>query len=357
LIGRLLSAAVQLPLHLLDPEAAHGLAIAALKSGLFPHQTGSDDPALKVELFGLSFANPVGLAAGFDKNAEVFGATLKLGFGFVEIGTVTPRPQPGNAKPRVFRLSEDKAVINRLGFNNDGHEAAYRRLAAARPGPGIVGVNIGANKDTTDRIADYVAGIGRFAALADYVTVNISSPNTPGLRGLQDKDRLDDLLARVMAERAAHDAATPILIKIAPGLDQAAIDDIAGLCQAHDIAGLIVSNTTISRDNLRSPAAAEVGGLSGAPLFDPSTAALAKVYLATGGRLPLIGVGGIDAADKAWTKFEAGASLIQLYTGMIYHGPGVIGDIKRGLGQRLRREGIGSITDITGRRAPELAKL
>lgn len=333
----------------LDPETAHGLTIRAL--GVTPRRTPpANDPRLAVRAFGLDFPNPVGLAAGFDKNAEAPDAMLGFGFGFVEAGTITPRPQVGNPKPRIFRLTEDRAVINRLGFNNEGHAAARTRLLArtrnaANPA-GIVGVNIGANKDATDRAADYVAGIHAFADVTSYFTVNISSPNTPGLRDLQNEAALDDLLARVLAARDGVTASgTPrrsVLLKIAPDLSLDELDRIVGVCRKRNIDGMIISNTTTARPaSLKnSGVAAETGGLSGAPLLGPSTTMLANAWLRVENAFPLIGVGGVDSADSALRKIRAGATLVQVYTGMIYQGPGVATAINRGLAGHIGKSGL-----------------
>jgi dihydroorotate dehydrogenase len=314
----------------LDPEAAHRASITALGLGVVP-RAYTPDPRLKRRVMGLDFPSPLGLAAGYDKNAEVPDALLGLGFGFVEIGTVTPRPQPGNPRPRVFRLVEDNALINRLGFNSGGHDAAYARLAR-RTRRGIVGVNIGANKDSTDRVADYVAGVRRFSDVADYLTLNISSPNTPGLRDLQEKDALTRLLNEVVAARAGQPKALPVLLKIAPDLDDAALAAISETAVQAGIDGMIASNTTVSRDGLKPSAfAGEAGGVSGRPLFAPSTAMLAKVRALVGKRLVLIGAGGIDSTETARAKLAAGADLIQLYTGLIFEGPGLPARINAGL--------------------------
>jgi dihydroorotate dehydrogenase len=328
----------QRALFQLDPETAHGLSIKALKSGLLP---GSrfDDPRLQTIVAGLTFPNPLGMAAGYDKNAEVPDALLKLGYGFAEVGTVTPKPQSGNPKPRIFRLVQDAAVINRLGFNNEGHHAAYTRLVQRR-GAGIVGVNIGANKDSADRTADYRLGVARFADVASYITVNISSPNTPGLRGLQDRDALVELLEVVTDQRARQKAKPPIFLKIAPDLDDLALDAIAETVLASGIEGLIVSNTTIARPQLTDAQANEAGGLSGQPLFVPSTIVLAKMRQRVGPDFALIGVGGVDNAQGAIEKIRAGADLVQLYTGMIYGGPGLPARIVRELASFCSRNNL-----------------
>ena len=328
-----------------DPETAHGLSIQALKCGL-PAFGGARDERLKVRLCGLDFPNPLGMAAGYDKNAEAPDALLRLGFGFAEVGTVTPLAQPGNPKPRIFRLIEDGAVINRLGFNNDGHAAAERRLKARSARPGIVGVNIGANKDAADRIADYEAGVKRFAPLASYLTVNISSPNTPGLRDMQARAALGELLARVMAARDRATARPPVFLKIAPDLAEADLEDVAAEVTANKVEGVIVSNTTLSRAGLTSARAGETGGMSGRPLFARSTAVLARIRRLLGPQAAIIGVGGVDSAETALEKIRAGADLVQLYTGMIYGGPGLPARIVRGLRDAVAREGVGAISEL-----------
>jgi dihydroorotate dehydrogenase len=331
----------------LDPETAHGLSIAALRCGLPVSARPPRDAKLAVSVAGLEFPNPLGMAAGYDKNAEVPDALLSLGFGFAEVGTVTPLPQSGNPKPRIFRLVEDEAVINRLGFNNEGHDAAGRRLAARRSKGGIVGVNIGANKDSADRIADYEKGVARFAPIASYLTVNISSPNTPGLRAMQAREQLAELLARVMAAREQASARPPIFLKIAPDLREAELEDIAAEVGEKRINGVIVSNTTISRSALKAAAhAAETGGLSGRPVFERSTIMLAKMRRLLGRDAALIGVGGVDSAETAAEKIRAGADLVQLYTGMIYAGPSLPGRIVRGLSDIVAREGLPSIAAL-----------
>lgn len=317
-------------LHLLGAETAHRATIAALKA-LPARAPAPDDPRLAISAFGLAFPNPVGLAAGFDKNAEVADAMLGFGFGFVEVGTLTPRPQPGNARPRAFRLAEDHAVINRYGFNNDGHAPALARLAA-RGRVGVVGVNVGANKDARDRIADYVAGVTAFAEVADYFTINVSSPNTPGLRDLQEPAALSELLARVIDARNTARNRRPLLLKIAPDLTLDQLDGIVRVSRERGVDGMIVSNTTISRPaSLRSRFARQAGGLSGAPLFDLSTRMLAHCFVRVDGQFPLIGVGGVDSAARALEKIEAGATLIQLYSALVYDGPELVTRIKRGL--------------------------
>lgn len=332
-----------------DPETAHGLSIAALKCGLPPTLPVSRDTRLNVRICGLDLPNPLGMAAGYDKNAEVPDALLRLGFGFVEVGTVTPLPQAGNPRPRIFRLSEDRAVINRLGFNNEGHEAAQKRLEARAERPGVVGVNIGANKDAADRIADYEAGVKRFARHASYLTVNISSPNTPGLRDMQAREALSELLARVMTARdlyAPQARRVPVLLKIAPDLGEADLEDIAAEVTQKKVDGVIVSNTTIGRPALRSRAAGEAGGLSGAPLFVRSTAVLARMRRLLGPDAAIVGVGGVDSAEAALEKIGAGADLVQLYTGMIYAGPGLPARIVRGLGKAVDAAGVKSVSEL-----------
>ena len=303
-------------LFLFDPETAHGLSIAALKAGVVPACPVKADPRLAQTVAGIAFPNPLGMAAGYDKNAEVPEALLRLGFGFTEVGTVTPRPQAGNPKPRIFRLIEDDAVINRLGFNNEGHAAALGRLGACRR-VALIGVNIGANKDSEDRIADYVAGIRTFYDVARYFTANISSPNTPGLRDLQAKESLHALLSALLAARAEEETRSgrpvPVFLKIAPDLTEEGLDDIAEVALAHPLDGLIVSNTTLSREGLRDIRhAGEAGGLSGKPLFEKSTVVLAKMRRRVGESLPIIGVGGVSSAETAAEKIRAGANLVQL---------------------------------------------
>jgi dihydroorotate dehydrogenase len=320
-----------------DAEIAHQLALGALAAGVAP-RTRMDFPRLHRRILGLDFPNPVGLAAGFDKNGEVPDAALALGFGFIEIGSVTPRPQPGNPRPRLFRAEEDHAIVNRLGFNNEGHDAVHARLAT-RKRRGIVGVNLGANRDSPDRVADYVAGVMRFANVASYLVINISSPNTPGLRDLQEKEALTRLLAAVADARAAAPPHPPVLVKIAPDLDDDALAAIADTVIAAGMEGMIVSNTTLSRDGISDPKlAAEPGGVSGRPLFAPSNKMLARLRGMVGDKLVLIGVGGIDSATAARQKLAAGADLVQLYTGMVYEGPGLPGRIVRELARQADRQ-------------------
>jgi dihydroorotate dehydrogenase len=320
-------------LFALDAETAHRAAVTALMAGIYP-RAPAPDPSLARTLMGLRLPNPVGLAPGFDKNGEVVDACLALGFGFVEVGGVTPKPQPGNPRPRIFRSPVDGAIVNRFGFNSEGHEAVYARLAA-RERRGIVGVNLGANKDSEDRAADFVAGIKRFADVASFLVVNVSSPNTPGLRDLQERDALARLLGRVAEAREAQAKKVPILVKIAPDLDSEALAAIANVVATSGMEGMIVSNTTLSRDGITDPAVAkESGGMSGRPLFARSTALLAETRRLVGDKLVLIGAGGIDSAATARAKFAAGADLVQLYTGMVYQGPGLAADIVADLARK-----------------------
>lgn len=344
----------------IDAERAHHLAIAALR--MLPHVLPhADDPRLAVGAFGLGFPNPVGLAAGFDKDGDAIEGCLSLGFGFVEIGGVTPEPQPGNPRPRLFRLAADEAVINRYGLNSNGVVAMAQKLERREGGRGIVGVNVGANKLSADRAGDYAICIGALAGLCAYITINVSSPNTPGLRGLQGKKALDDLVARAIEARDKAETArgerTPLLVKIAPDLTLAELDDILAVVLARRIDGLVVSNTTIARDAslVEKRVAREEGGLSGRPLFKPSTRLLAQAYLRCDGKLPLIGVGGIDCPETAWTKIKAGATLIQLYSALVFKGPALIGKIKRGLVKRLARSGMATIAEAVGSEAKEIA--
>jgi dihydroorotate dehydrogenase len=337
----------------LDPEDAHALTLRMLEFAPPFAVAATDDKRLAVRALGLNFPNPVGMAAGFDKNAQVPDALMRLGFGFVEVGTVTPRPQAGNPRPRVFRLDRDGAVINRLGFNSHGADAVLARLAARAGAGSIVGINIGANKDATDRVADYVGLIERFAPVASYLTVNISSPNTPGLRALQEAAALDDLLARVIAarERAAQSGRpTPVLLKIAPDLPLHALDQVVGIARTRRVDGLIVGNTTVARPgSLRDAATArETGGLSGRPLFALSTRMLAETYVRAEGAFPLIGVGGIDSGASALAKVRAGASLIQLYSALVFRGLGLIAEIKTALVAALARERREDLSGLVG---------
>jgi dihydroorotate dehydrogenase len=340
-------------LRLLPPETAHGLAIRSLRWGLAPSEWDADDPRLAVSALGLRFPNPVGLAAGFDKNAEAWRPARRLGFGLVEVGSVTPRPQPGNPRPRLFRLAQNRAIINRLGFNNLGVEAMVARLAsrATNKRNGVLGINLGKNKETVDAAADYEIGARRLGPLADYIVINVSSPNTPGLRALQGKAPLQELVART--HRALTEAcagkAPPLLLKIAPDLTDQDLEDIADVALQGELAGLIVTNTTIARpDGLDSRHAQEAGGLSGRPLFAPSTEILRRVYRLTQGKLPLIGVGGIASGADAYAKIRAGATLVQLYSALVYEGPGLVSRIKRDLVACLERDGLNSISAAIG---------
>ena len=336
-------------LQLLPAEAAHRTTIdlVRLAAPLLP-RAKADDPRLAVAALGLNFSNPIGLAAGFDKDVEVPGAMAKFGFGFVECGTVTPRPQGGNPKPRLFRLVEDGAVINRMGFNNRGAANARRHLSARDPRQ-IVGINIGANKDSLDRIADYVACFETLAARASYVTINVSSPNTPGLRGLQDRTQLATLLTQLTEARKRLSLAVPLLLKIAPDRSPRALDDIADVVSKLAIEGVIVSNTTVERPiSLKSAHAREQGGLSGAPLFARSTHILREMRKRLGARVSLIGVGGVSSGEAAYAKIRAGASLVQLYTALAYEGPSLVARIKRDLVRALERDGFARVADAVG---------
>lgn len=332
----------------LSAEKAHAATVKLMSTGLGPHVRADRYARLATQVAGLNFDNPLGLAAGFDKNAEAANALLSLGFGFVEVGAVTPLPQPGNEKPRVFRLREDRAVINRYGFNNDGLDVIARRLARRRR-KGVVGINLGANKKSDDRIEDYVKGIARLEGSVDFYTVNISSPNTPGLRTLQDAAALNELLSRVMAAKAALTQSAPIFLKVAPDLVEEDKADIVDAVKTHKLDGLIVSNTTLARpETLRSEHAGEMGGLSGRPLFERSTRLLGEFYQGLGGEIPLIGVGGVGSVEDAYRKIKAGASLVQLYTALVYEGPSLVPKIVSGLDQCLERDGFRSIADAVG---------
>ena len=327
----------------LDAERAHEAAIAALR--MAPVRLAARFPdSLKTNVAGIDFRTPVGLAAGFDKDAIAPAQMLSLGFGFVEVGTVTPRAQAGNPKPRLFRLAEDRAIVNRLGFNNHGQPAAFSRLQRCSQVHGVIGVNLGANKDSEDRIADYVAGIRSMSPVARYLTINISSPNTPGLRSLQDEGALDELLAAVQEARTTK----PIFLKVAPDLEEGDPERIVKAAIDHRIDALIVGNTTVSRPALRSKHGGESGGLSGAPLKALALDALRRFRRASGGEIPLVGVGGIATADDAWERIRAGASLIQLYTAMVYEGPGIARRIACGLAERIEREGMRNISEAVG---------
>lgn len=337
----------------MDPETAHGATITALRLGLAPQQQDPDPSQLRTSLCGLDLSNPVGMAAGFDKNGEVPRPLARMGFGMVEIGTVTPLPQAGNPRPRLFRIPEAEGVVNRMGFNNDGHDEVFRRLNGVRV-PAALGINIGANKDSADFVADYAKGVARFARIADYLTVNISSPNTPGLRDLQHEDALKRLLSAVLTVRGKSPVRVPVFLKLAPDLDQAAMDAIAAVIAGTDLDGLIVSNTTISRDAVAGLAnAGEKGGLSGKPLFDLATRRLAQMRQRTA--LPIIGVGGIHSPETALAKFEAGANAVQLYSALVFGGLDLLDRIKRGLAKAVRDAGKSSIADLVGTRTAEWA--
>ena len=337
-------------LHLFDAETAHGLAIRALRAGLVGVDSTPDDPILAQSLWGLDFPNPIGLAAGFDKDAEVPDAMLRTGFGFVEAGTVTPRPQPGNPKPRLFRLTEDEAAINRFGFNSGGLEAYALRLEARRGRPGIVGANVGKNKETERAENDYADGIERVTPLSDYIVVNISSPNTEGLRALQARESLSQLLGASMEARARAipdgGKVPPLLVKVAPDLELAEMQDIADVVMASEIDGLVIGNTTVDRPtDLRSAEKSRAGGLSGRPLMEKSTACLAEFYRLTEGKVPLVGCGGVASGADAYAKFRAGASLVQLYTALVFQGPALVGRIKRELAALLKQDGFANVSE------------
>jgi dihydroorotate dehydrogenase len=338
-------------LYALDPEDAHRLAIRMLQFAPLPPGP-PDDSRLATRVFGLNFPNPVGIAAGFDKHAEIPDALLRAGFGFVEVGTVTPLPQPGNPRPRLFRLGADQAVINRLGFNSEGADVVLRRLAARAKVGGIVGINVGANKDAPDRVADYVRLIEKFATVASYVAVNISSPNTPGLRDMQQAGVLDALLARVIdaRERVTKNAGpTPVLLKIAPDLSLADLDDVVGIARSRRVDGMIIGNTTVTRSaGLRDTQAREAGGLSGRPLLPLADRMLAETYVRAEDAFPLVGAGGIESGASALGKIRAGASLVQIYSGLVFRGLGLVGEIKRTIVTALERDGSKTIADYVG---------
>lgn len=338
-------------IRLIDPERAHRATIRALAWGIGPRNTTAPDPRLGCEVFGLRFPTPIGLAAGFDKDAEAVRACRNLGFGFVEIGTVTPRPQPGNPKPRLFRLSQDRAVINRMGFNNGGAARAAQRLSGLDRSRALppIGVNIGKNKDSDDAVADYRKCAETLAPYADYLTVNVSSPNTPGLRDLQTADWLARIVEAVDDATRSVTTPKPILVKVAPDLDIRGEEEVSSIAQHPAVSGIIISNTTVARpDTLVSRHRGEAGGLSGAPLFRPSTDLLARIYRRTEGKIPLIGVGGVASARDAYEKIRAGASLVQLYSAMVYHGPDLIPTITAGLSDLLDRDGYGSVAEAVG---------
>ena len=339
-------------LRSLPAETAHNTTIKALAAGLGPAGKSTPRPELRTTVGGLALPNPVGLAAGFDKNAQVPDAMLRAGFGFTECGTVTPRPQDGNPKPRLFRLTEDEAVINRMGFNNGGLDIFAQRMEARKNRPGIVGANLGANKDSDDRIKDYLTGLSRLWGTPDYFTINISSPNTPGLRALQGADEMDELLSRIAKTRAEltkTGGATPVYLKVAPDLDSAQIERIVEQALTYKMDALIVSNTTIARPaNLNSAHKGEGGGLSGAPLFDPSTKILSEFYKASAGRIDLIGVGGIGSGAQAYAKIRAGAKAVQLYSALVFKGPQLVSEINRDLQSRLKADGFSTLAEAIG---------
>lgn len=339
----------------LEPERAHELTIQSMRGGFGPRSTVGVDPALTMEVFGLTFPNPVGIAAGFDKNAEVVDSLLRMGFGFVEVGSVTPKPQPGNPKPRVFRLAEDRGIVNRLGFNSEGIAKVEPRLARRRKargggGAGPVGVNLGANKDAADPVEDYRTGFRRLAPFADYVTINVSSPNTPGLRDLQGEEALHRLLSAIDDMRREMGAsAPPVLLKVAPDLSHEEIETIASVVTEHDVAGLVVSNTTVARpEGLTGAAAKETGGLSGRPLYEQSTIVLARFAKLLWGKMPLVGVGGVESGETAFGKITAGASLVQSYTGLVYGGPGFVDTVRRELADHLAVRGFSHLKEAVG---------
>ena len=337
-------------LFMFSAEQAHRFAITALKSGIIPHSSDPRSSIISQVIWDIHFPNPVGLAAGFDKNAEVYHQMLSQGFGFVETGTVTPIAQSGNDKPRIFRLTEDNAVINRLGLNNKGLDYYISQLKKRNSSEGIVGANIGANKLSEEPINDYVIGLEKVLGLADYFTINISSPNTPGLRKLQGKEALDELLSKLknVREKANLQKNPPLILKIAPDLNGSECEDIADIILKHEMDGLIVSNTTLSRDGLTSTLKVEGGGLSGKPLFDLSTKVLSTMYGLTKGKIPLIGVGGVSSGAQAYAKIKAGASLVQLYSALVYHGPNLATKINRELIALVKKDGFSNITEAIG---------
>jgi dihydroorotate dehydrogenase len=334
-------------LHRLDPETAHAASLWALRAGLVPLPGPLTSDRLRLRFAGLDLPNPLGLAAGYDKNAVAVGPLARAGFGFVEAGAATPRPQPGNPRPRLFRLSEDRAVINRFGFNNQGAAAIARRLAQRPPGA-VIGLNLGANKDSSDRAADFARVLATCAAHADFVTVNVSSPNTEKLRDLQGREALSALMSGVMSMRDAQPRRIPVFLKIAPDLSEAEIEEIADVAFACRVDALVATNTTLRRDGLMSPQASEAGGLSGLPLFDASTRVLARLSHLTGGRMPLVGVGGIASAEHAYTKIRAGAGVVQLYSALVYRGLSLAGEIVEGLEALLARDGFANVAEAVG---------
>lgn len=334
-------------LHRLDPETAHDLALRALRLRLVPLSGLVTSPRLQTRIAGLTLPNPIGLAAGFDKNARALTPLSRAGFGFVEAGAVTPRPQPGNPRPRLFRLSRDAAIINRFGFNNDGMEAVARRLAK-RPKAAIIGLNLGANKDSNDRAEDFARVLAHCGRYLDFATVNVSSPNTENLRDLQGPEALSAVLKGVMEARSWLPTPIPIFLKIAPDLNDSELSQIAEVALASGLSGIIATNTTLSRDGLKSPKRDQAGGLSGAPLFEASTRVLARLSQLTEGKIPLIGVGGIGSAAQAYAKIQAGASAVQIYSAMVFHGLSLAADIARGLDQLLERDGYSNVSEAVG---------
>ncbi|MEQ8294582.1 MAG: quinone-dependent dihydroorotate dehydrogenase [Roseovarius sp.] len=339
-------------LHRFDPETAHGLSLQALRLGAVPLPGLVTTPRLRTQLAGLHLPNPVGLAAGYDKNATALSPLSRAGFGFLEAGAVTPRPQPGNPRPRLFRLTKDRAVINRFGFNNDGMEAVGHRLAT-RPRDAVIGLNLGANKDSADRAEDFARVLAHCGPHLDFATVNVSSPNTEKLRDLQGAEALASLLSGVMAARDTLPKPLPIFLKIAPDLTDAELSEIADVARQSDLSAIIATNTTLSREGLTSPAKGEAGGLSGRPLFEKSTRVLAKLAQLTGGDIPLIGVGGIGSAEDAYAKIRAGASAVQLYSAMVYEGLSLVKDIARGLDRLLEQDGFTNVADAVGTRSKD----
>lgn len=339
--------------QLIDPETAHNLAVKSLKWGLVSKQKTEDPSLLQTTVLGLKFKNPIGMAAGFDKQGEAVEGLHKIGFSFVEIGSVTPEPQPGNPKPRVFRLPQDNAIVNRYGFNSDGHDVVWEHLKKLKEKNfnGILGVNLGKNKETKDAVQDYIDGIKKFMDVADYFVINISSPNTPGLRSLQNKKNLEELLIRINVARELFNSKQPLLLKLAPDLSDSERQDVADviLKKRSKVDGLVLCNTTITRPNLINSNKKEGGGLSGAPLADISTAIISDMYRRTHGSIPIIGVGGIFSGADAYVKIKAGASLVQLYTSYVYNGPPIVGKIKRELCEILESNGFSSITDAVGK--------
>ncbi|WP_036220889.1 quinone-dependent dihydroorotate dehydrogenase [Maritalea myrionectae] len=340
----------------MDPEQAHRTTISALKLGAVPEQEDVDPACLTTSIAGLELKNPVGMAAGFDKNAEVPNQLMQIGFGFVEVGTITPRAQEGNPKPRLFRLPEHMGVINRMGFNNEGHEAAFERLTRNKQPGTTIGINVGANKDSEDFVADYVEGVKRFAPIADYLTANISSPNTPGLRNLQSKEALKRLLTEVLAERSRASVRVPVFLKLAPDLNETEMDEISAVIETLDLDGLIISNTTIRRDLVEGAEnAEEAGGLSGRPLFNFSTQRLAQMRQRVGKDMPIIGVGGIYSAESALAKIEAGADAVQLYSALVFGGMELMTSIKKGLVSEMMRHSYKSVSEISGNKTDDWA--